>query len=1163
MRMSIRARLALGLVPGLLGLVIVAGIATARIEASETDERWVAHTLGVLNEVGRLGKAVSDAENLGRAYRLTREPRYLDEYRRIRQSWRSNLNELRALIRDNPTQLSRVDQLALALEARTAALDALVELAQIDDDAVGPQVLQTRIQQANQETRLLIEAFEDTERGLLRERSAQAARTSQINRWAVVGTAVGSFLVAMITLLVIAGSISRPLRRLQEGALRVAAGDYQSPDLPVTADEMGEVARAFNQMKAEVASREWRLAVQDWVNSSLARFASLFQAPPDLQVLCQRTVSQLAHMLSLPYAVFYLRQESAEGPYLQRCASFAGEGAPDYVAAGEGLVGQCLREGVMLQVQPVPEGHVRVTTASGSSAPAQLLVVPALFEREVKAVLELGLLAPVTAAQREFLERFADSFGLVLNALQSRRALEDALERATRLSENLQRKQEELTAANDELRMQAEQLQASERLLREQQEQLRRANDEYEHANAELRETSRALQEQARQLASSSEYKSEFLASMSHELRTPLNSVLILSQLLAENPQGAMTDKQVEYARTIHEAGQDLLDLINDILDLSKIESGALRVDWETVQLDGLLGASDAHFRALAERKGLALHTVREQGAAAQIVSDSQRVWQIVKNLLANAVKFTEQGEVELRVRAERGRSGDEGVALEVRDSGIGIAPELQEQIFESFRQGDRGTARKYGGTGLGLAISRRLARLLGGELTVRSTPGQGSTFTLWLPLRPPGAVVAPAVQVPVAPAAGDEPPGASRTVVVVHGDPAVVERVRLVAAERGFDTVAARLDEVVDLCRRLWPSLIVLAPALDEGRGWVTLGLLKQLRSTRHVPVVLTCEDSDRDRAVRLGAATTVAPAELDTEDLRVRLHPRLELLVRPQRTVLVVEDDDAQRQALLDLLEEPDLHAQGVRTAADALSALESALWDCVVLDLGLPDMDGTELIRQMQHRFGVQCPPVVVYTGRDLDAATVARLEQLSDAIVVKGASSPERLLAETALLLHRSEARLSERARAMIERGYQEDPVLSGKQVLVVDDDVRNIFSVAAALETYGVEVLHAESGQAALDLLDRERRIDAVLMDIMMPGLDGLETTRRLRADPRWRDLPVVALTAKAMPGDRESCLQAGATEYLTKPLDMDRLRALLKVLLVRRVDHGNPGGADG
>ncbi|MEW6098044.1 MAG: response regulator [Pseudomonadota bacterium] len=1159
--MSIRARLALGLAPSLLGLAVVGGIALARIEAVETDERWVAHTHEVLQRATLLGKTIAEAESNARAYRLTGQRPFLDEYRRLRQSWRADLAELRMLVRDHPLQIGRLEQLDAALPQRVRAMDELVDQAVRSGNGRAPASLQAQSQQLGEDVRRVLDAFVQTERALLRERSEQADRTSRLTRRAVTGTAALSFLVTLLMLMGVARSINRPLARLQTGALRVAEGDYESDDLPEGEGEIGQVARSFNRMKAEVALRERRLSEQDWINSRLAEFFELFQAPPDLPTLCGRTVSQLARTLSLPYLVLYVREDGPHGPYLSRCAAFAGQGAPERIAAGEGLVGQCLEDGRLLEVHPVPEGHVRITTAAGSSPVAQVLVVPALYEREVKAVFELGLSSPATAAQRHFLERFAQSFGLVLNALRARVELEAALERAMRLSESLQHKQEELTRANAELHQQADQLRASEQLLREQQEQLRRANDEYEQANAELRETGRALQEQARQLAEASEYKSQFLASMSHELRTPLNSVLILSQLLAENPQGTLTDKQVEYARTIHGAGQDLLELINDILDLAKIESGALRVDWEPVTLDALLHSSEAQFRPLAERKGLVLRLRREQEAPPRILSDAQRVWQIVKNLLSNALKFTERGEVEMTVRAAEGPGGVAGVALAVRDTGIGIAPQLHERIFESFQQGDRGTARKYGGTGLGLAISRRLARLLGGELSVRSAPGQGSTFTLWLPLSPAGAPMQDEAATD-RPAPGVAPlPATSRTVVAVHRDPGVVDRLREVAAERGFETVAVRLDEVVEVCERLWPALIVLEAEVEQGRGWVMLGLLKQRRATRHVPVLLACADDERERAVRLGAAHTLGPSDFEGNRLRERLHPRLDLLARSHRTVLVVEDDPAQQRAILELLADPEVQVRAVGTAAEALKAMEEAAWDCVVLDLGLPDMDGIELVAQMRHRFGGQSPPVVVYTGRELSKADADRLERVSDAIIIKGVRSPERLLAETSLLLHRVEARMPEHARAMIERGHLDDPVLAGRRVLVVDDDMRNIFSIAAALEAYGVEVVHAEGGQEALDLLDRTAPVDAVLMDIMMPGMDGLEAMRRLRADPRWRSLPILAITAKAMPGDRERCLQAGASDYLTKPLDMDRLRALLRVWLVRPSAAGGAGDA--
>ncbi|AKJ30936.1 response regulator [Caldimonas brevitalea] len=1180
MTLSIPLRLGLGLVPALLGLLVVGGLSLGRLDAVASDERWVTHTFQVLAAVNETATQLAEAENNVRGYRLMGDRQFLQNFRTAQTRLHTSIETLRQLLADNREQSNRLVEFEPLVQQR---LDLLERLSEYRAQGGGRELsegqeLQQESLAFSQRSRQVLGAISANERSLLEQRREQAANTGRHTRLLITGTTALTVLIVAVGLWRTAGAINRPLRELKQGSERVGSGDY-GLRLRESSDEIGQVAAMFNRMTEQVQQREIRLSQEDWIKSSLARFLPLFQSQFKLGQFCHAMLSQLAPLMNAPYAVMYTRckktETDEEGQVLTLCASYAADGAPQQLALGQGLVGQCGVEARPLHLHPVPEGYLRVSSALGSSLPAEIRVLPAVFEGHVKAVLELAFLQPLSEVEVEFLDRFMTNLAVVLNGLEARQALEASLAESRRLTASLQQKQDELTQSYDELEAQAEQLRQSEALLREQQERLSQANEEYEEANAELRQSEATLRDQAHQLTMASAYKSEFLANMSHELRTPLNSLLILSQLLADNPEGTLNAKQIQYARTIHGAGEDLLALINDILDLAKIESGTVQVEHEDVEFAELVRSAESTFRAMADSKKVGFKTQLDAGLPAGLESDARRLWQIVKNLLSNAFKFTEQGEVTLSIAPCDEPAGLEHqagslpwVAVAVADTGVGIAPSQLEKIFESFHQGDRGTARKYGGTGLGLSISRKLAELLGGTLRVESTLGKGSVFTLYLPLHPmrraPAAAAAP--ETPAAPpppaVAGSPVPavapastgartaGAAQrsSILVAHSDAGFIEQVSAVARDRGFEAVpVTELGQLKSLCERMLPTLVVLEAAMEDEQGWVTLGVLKQNVRTRSVPVHLVCAPGDRERALSLGAASTLPATGLTPELLENTLGPHMERLARPYRTLLVVEDDPVQRQAILDLIGNGDVYATGVGAGSQALDELARAPYDCVVVDLGLPDMEGAELLEAMHQRFGAQCPPVVVYTGREMTRSEEAALKPISEAIIVKGVRSPERLLGETAVLLNRQESRLPETKQRMIERGHQDDPLLSGRKVLVVDDDMRNIFATTAALEAYGMRVLNAESGADGLQIIEQDPDIDAVLMDVMMPKMDGFEAMRRLRLMPGKRTLPVIAITAKAMPGDRQRCIDAGASDYLTKPVDMDRLRAMLRV----------------
>jgi len=636
-------------------------------------------------------------------------------------------------------------------------------------------------------------------------------------------------------------------------------------------------------------------------------------------------------------------------------------------------------------------------------------------------------------------------------------------------------------------------------------------------------------------------------------LRTPLNSLLCLAKLLAEDIEHPLSSKQLQYARTIHGAGNDLLALINEILDLAKIESGNTHIDIKEVPYADLVRLADDTFTHVAQTKKLDFSIDVDPRLGATLQTDKGRVWQILKNLLSNAFKFTAHGKVMLRFGLDRTEGQPERIVMTVKDTGIGISPDKQARIFEAFKQGDSGIARQYGGTGLGLSISQKLSHLLGGSLEVRSEAGQGSAFSLYLPIDARAlATSAASPQAAATEQASAAKPvsAASQTLMVVSDNEELVRRLADVVTDFPVELVRVpQFTEVMAACSEQTPLLVVLDGTVNRAELWMTMSHLKQDWHTRHVSTHCICDESLRERSLRLGATSyPLLPTE-SIDSLTVTLRARLARLTQWQRHVLVVEDDPVQLAAVLDLIGNGDVMARGVSTAAQALEAITTTAVDCVVIDLGLPDMDGGELIDILSQRLGRTSPPVIVYTGRSMPRAEELNLMKKARALIVKGVGSPERLIDELSLLMSRQPSRLSPSARQLIDRSRSEDPVLARQKILVVDDDVRNIFAISAALETYGAHVNHAESGLAGIDMLLQHPDTDAVLMDVMMPTIDGLETIRRIRQLPQFATLPIIAVTAKAMPGDRETCLEAGASDYLAKPVDMDHLRAMLRVWL--------------
>ena len=916
--------------------------------------------------------------------------------------------------------------------------------------------------------------------------------------------------------------------------------------------------------------REYRRkARQTWVATGLSGLSQRLQGDHRLEDMGERALAYLAGYLNAQVGVAYALDETDMGYYRIAAHALPPGDTIARFGAGEGLAGQVVKSRELLKVEGLTEEYLRLQSGTGQSLPVALLIAPAIEYETVHGVIELAFLRRPAEAESELLEAASRMLAIAVRSARDKSRLEDLLEETRRQSEELQRQQEEMRASNEELEQQSLALQHSQTRMEQQQREMEQTNVELEeqtqrleHQREQLLRAQDALTEKARELEAASQYKSEFLANMSHELRTPLNSTLILAKLLSDNKPANLTPEQIKYAQTIHAAGTDLLELINDILDLAKIEAGQATVTIAPLHLPTTMQALVDPLQPLAQQKGLELTWRIDPGVPATLPSDALRLGQILKNLLANAIKFTHSGGVELQVSY----AGQDSVAFAVRDTGIGIPEPLQQRIFQAFYQADGGTHRKYGGTGLGLGIARDLAELLGGSLTVRSTPGQGSVFTLTLPLAPaqPGAVdaepvatptppVARAALLPDTPSAGTTPtlafvPGDERHILIIEDDERFAAILVDLAAEMGFSSqVAGNAADGLSAAVRDIPKAIVLDINLPDLSGLGVLDQLKRNPATRHIPIhIVSVADYAQEAMGRGAIGYALKPVKREELVLALR---RLEAkFTQEVRRVLVVEDDERQQDSVRSLLSSSDVEVVCVGLAAEALEQLRQGTFDCMIMDLNLPDMSGYELLQQMTEQEGVSFPPVIVYTGRALSRDEEMQLRRFSHSIIIKDARSPERLLDEVTLFLHQVEARLSDEHRQMLQHARSRDAALEGRTVLVVEDDVRNVFALTSILEPTGIRVEIARNGREALDLLARDDgEVDMVLMDIMMPEMDGYAAMREIRSRPQWRRLPIIALTAKAMKDDQEKCLAAGANDYIAKPLDVEKLLSLVRV----------------
>jgi len=979
----------------------------------------------------------------------------------------------------------------------------------------------------------------------------------------------------------LAANRTNQLRAIGEVAARVIAGDFSEKITVNAKGEVAEIREKINEMVRNLEYTTQRNSEQDWLKTNYAKLSRDLQGLRDLTVAATVMLSEISPLIGAIRGVFYILDASeGGGPQLKLLATYAYQGRTDTTRVwklGEGLVGQCAVDKKPLHVMDIPADYVDVASGLGHAKPLELLLIPVLYEGHVKGIIELASFRPFTPVERTFLDQASDSFGTVLNTIQIDMHTEELLRQSQSMTEELQIQQEELRATNQELEEKAELLEDQKRVV--------------EEKNREVEVAKNAIEEKAEQLALSSKYKSEFLSNMSHELRTPLNSLLILAEHLAENRTGHLDEREVEFAKLIHVSGGDLLSLINEILDLSKIESGTVSLDLSHIDVDKVCDQMEKTFRHMAEDRGLDFAIVISEDINFPIVSDEMRLMQVLKNLLSNSFKFTSQGKVSLHVsKAESGWSEDskvlhasEGVlAFTVEDTGIGISEEKQKIVFEAFQQGDGSTARKYGGTGLGLSISREIARLLGGELRLeKSALEEGSTFVFYLPSdvsQDQNGTRHPARKGPVLPQRRpkeDSRPRAigrsgvttkdsaisddresiessDRVLLIIEDDPIFAKILLDLARERGFKgVVAMRGAEVLPLARRFALDAITLDIHIPDVDGWAILEMFKRDPNLRHIPIDVITVEKDAERALSHGAfhfiSKPTSRAELDAA-----FESMSDFLDRPLKNLLLATSDSNDMQEINDLLRGEDLRIHHVEDGQSAEQLLGMHDFDCIVVGTQLKDLRGIEFVELLQKNRLIGSIPVVMFNHEPFSDNDRSILRKISESGIIQDVGTLERLLDQTALFLHRVISQLPDEKRDLIERNQRMSDSLTGKKVLIVDDDPRNIIALTAALEIRGARIQSAGDGLEALEALNVTPDIAIVLMDIMMPGLDGYDTMREIRKHGRFKSLPIIALTAKAMVGDREKCIKAGASDYLSKPVAIEQLVSLMQVWLSKQ-----------
>lgn len=1158
------------------------------------NSQLVNHTNQVLTEAENIISSMKDAETGQRGYLVTLDPLFLQPYNGSREKIEVSHDQLEELITDNPAQEKKLTRVKDLYQAKFDQMQRVIRLVRGNHtfvrDTIERHREMLRGKQIMDELRVVINSLKTEESSFLQKRIQQQQIYITATPFLLVIAAVISMLITGFTYLRIKKDLNDRLARQKEAEEKyvetarriavmeditqeIAAGDYSIRSNDMQDDDLGRISKAFNQMVTSLEQTFSDLQTRNWLQTGAVTLADALRGERNTKQLANRMIDTVAQYVSAPLGTAYLLDQEVG---YKLSGSYAAQQPPLSVRSGEGLIGQAIDQKKTIVVHDLPSDYSRITSSLGDALPTSLLIAPLVYRDTCLGAIELGFLRKPDPLAIDFVNQNLETMAMALNSAMDYRKLQNFLEETQAQSEELQAQHNELENLNAELEMQAQKLQASEEELRVQQEELQQTNAELEERGLLLEERNGEIQKKADELELATRYKSEFLANMSHELRTPLNSILLLSRLLAENTDNNLTGDQIDYAKVIQSSGNGLLGLIDEILDLSRIEAGQMTLEYQTTAVSDITSELQALFALLAADKGLSFAITVEPDVPPLLETDRMRLGQILKNLLSNALKFTAKGSVTLTIRKHASRMNT--LCFIVKDTGIGIPVEKQPLVFEAFQQADGSTKRKYGGTGLGLSISRELAKLLGGEITLRSEVDQGSEFTLLLPTtavhqpllpepKPSLPVVAhvpqPAIAKPVVtdkyistvipeaiPDDRNDITEQDKTILIVEDDSAFAKSLLDYARKKGYKgIVAVRGDEGLQLAATFKPLGILLDIQLPVMSGWEVMDALKANPQTRPIPVHIMSSHKLKNESLLKGAIDFV-DKPMAFEQMQDVFKKIEYVLNRDPKKVLIIEDNPKHARALAYFLETFNITSELRSNVTEGVDALKRKEIDCVILDMGIPDNKAYETLEEAKKNPGLENLPIIIFTGKSLSMSEELKIKKYADSIIVKTAHSYQRMLDEVSLFLHLVEENKqadSKPTSPKTMRGLSQ--VLNGKTVLVADDDVRNIFSLSKSLEQYNMSVIAALDGKEALQKLQENPTVDIVLLDMMMPQMDGYETARKIREHYQWRNLPVIAVTAKAMTGDREKCIQAGASDYITKPVDIDQLISLLRVWL--------------
>jgi len=1168
----------------------------------------VNHTNTVILELESTISILKDAETGQRGYLLTGMSEFLTPFNDASKKIDLHISKVRELTQDNPVQLQNCERLQSILNTRIARLSKVIELRNRTGKISPEDMLSGRM--SMNEARAIVLAMEQIERNLLAKRNESLDTYSTYTPILIVIAALLSLLIALVSYLrakkdlddrsVLYAElkekdehIARRLVIIEEISKKISAGDYSTRvENETDADSLGGLALSLNKMAESLDYSFQSLSDREWLQAGIASLNDRMIGEIEIRPLTQGILDHIIKYTNSTVGAFYLMQDE-ENLELVSSYALAPESKREVLKIGEGIVGQCAANKQPISITDINNEDMVVSFTSGSVKPKSITAFPIIFENKLKGVIEIGSIEKYDPVTVEYFNSISHSAGVVLNTAQNRVKLQELLEETQAQSEELQAQHSELENLNTELEAQAQKLQASEEELKVQQEELLQANQELEERSKILEEKNQLIvernldiQKKAEELELSTKYKSEFLANMSHELRTPLNSILLLSRLLSENAEENLNEDQIEYGRVIHSSGNGLLTLIDEILDLSKIEAGKMELEYQDIPVKEVIADMHALFNPLAKEKSLSFTTNIAEAVPKIISIDKMRFEQILKNLLSNALKFTRKGFVTLSIDP----SDQEGfLNFSVKDSGIGIPKDKQDHIFEAFQQADGSTRRKYGGTGLGLSISRELAKLQGGELLLESESGKGSKFTVSIPVDPQfirksleTESLIPELEIPPAPpkiSISENSEGLERIkkryvtnvippeldddrdnivpedklILIIEDDTNFARALLGYTRKNNYKgIVAVRGDQGIDMARQYKPLAILLDIQLPVKDGWEVMEELKSNPQTRHIPVHIMSSMEVKKESLIKGAVDFInKPVAI--EQMQHMFSSIESALNKDPKKVLIIEENPKHARALAYFLDTYNVNAEIKGSVADGVDALQKKEIDCVILDMGIPDMNAYLTLETVKKSPGLENLPIIIFTGKNLSKAEESKIKQYADSIVMKTAHSYQRILDEVALFLHLVEAKhpVSGNAAAM-RNAVALNEILQNKTVLIADDDVRNIFSLTKALEQLKMKVISATDGKEALRILEENPHTDVVLMDMMMPEMDGYQSIMEIRQKPKHKNLPILAVTAKAMVGDREKCIAAGASDYISKPVDIDQLISLLRVWLYDR-----------